>query len=79
MPVPPLKGDSIRRSTVLPYLEAHHYEADRDHAGMYFTEHDINGEWKGGRGRVFFGFCTNIIQVGFVYCLLENTERFLTS
>ncbi|XP_065072415.1 serine/threonine-protein kinase stk11 [Ochlerotatus camptorhynchus] len=44
VPVPPLKGDFIRRSTVLPYLEAHHYEADRDHAGMYFTEHDINEE-----------------------------------
>ncbi|XP_058467062.1 serine/threonine-protein kinase stk11-like [Malaya genurostris] len=44
VPVPPLKGDSIRRSTVLPYLEAHHYEADRDLANVYFTEHDINEE-----------------------------------
>lgn len=44
VPVPPLKGDSLRRSTVLPYLEAHHYEADRDLANMYFTEHDINEE-----------------------------------
>ncbi|XP_058812923.1 serine/threonine-protein kinase stk11 isoform X2 [Topomyia yanbarensis] len=43
VPVPPLKGDSLRRSTVLPYLEAHHYEADRDMANVYFTEHDING------------------------------------
>lgn len=43
VPVPPLKGDSIRRSTVLPYLEAHHYEIDRDY-GVYFTEHDINEE-----------------------------------
>lgn len=42
--MPPLKGDSTRRSTVLPYLEAHHYEVDRDYAGVYFTEHDINGE-----------------------------------
>ncbi|XP_021693314.1 serine/threonine-protein kinase stk11 [Aedes aegypti] len=44
VPVPPLKGDSTRRSTVLPYLEAHHYEVDRDYAGVYFTEHDINEE-----------------------------------
>ncbi|XP_053687343.1 serine/threonine-protein kinase stk11 [Sabethes cyaneus] len=44
VPVPPLKGDSIRRSTVLPYLEAHHYETDRDMGNVYFTEHDLNEE-----------------------------------
>lgn len=44
VPIPPLKGDAIRRSTVLPYLEAHHYEADRELANVYFTEHDINEE-----------------------------------
>lgn len=44
VPVPPLKGDRLRRSTVLPYLEAHHYEADRDLGNVYFTEHDINEE-----------------------------------
>uniref|UniRef100_A0A8D8HEK6 Serine/threonine-protein kinase STK11 n=2 Tax=Culex pipiens TaxID=7175 RepID=A0A8D8HEK6_CULPI len=44
VPIPPLKGDALRRSTVLPYLEAHHYEAERDLANVYFTEHDINEE-----------------------------------
>lgn len=44
VPIPPLKGDVIRRSTVLPYLEAHHYETDRELANVYFTEHDINEE-----------------------------------
>lgn len=44
VPVPPLKGDCLRRSSVLPYLEAHHYETDRDLGNMYFTEHDINEE-----------------------------------
>lgn len=44
VPIPPLKGDAIRRSTVLPYLEAHHYETDRELANVYFTEHDINEE-----------------------------------
>lgn len=44
VPIPPLKGDALRRSTVLPYLEAHHYETDRDLANVYFTEHDINEE-----------------------------------
>ncbi|XP_055635621.1 serine/threonine-protein kinase stk11 [Toxorhynchites rutilus septentrionalis] len=44
VPIPALKGDRLRRSTVLPYLEAHHYEAERDLANMYFTEHYINEE-----------------------------------
>lgn len=48
VPIPPLKGDALRRSTVLPYLEAHHYEAERDLANVYFTEHDINGELGAG-------------------------------
>lgn len=42
MPFPPLKTDQIRRSTVLPYLEAFHYANDRDNEDVYFTEHDIN-------------------------------------
>lgn len=41
VPFPPLKGDHLRRSTVLPYLEAYHYAAD-DNEEVYFTEHDIN-------------------------------------
>lgn len=42
VPFPPLKTDQIRRSTVLPYLEAFHYAHDRDNEDVYFTEHDIN-------------------------------------
>uniref|UniRef100_A0A2M4CZ85 Serine/threonine-protein kinase STK11 n=1 Tax=Anopheles darlingi TaxID=43151 RepID=A0A2M4CZ85_ANODA len=42
VPIPPLKGDWHRCSTVLPYLIAHHYEGDRDMPAVYFTEHDIN-------------------------------------
>ncbi|CAO1420575.1 unnamed protein product [Diamesa hyperborea] len=40
--IPPLKGDSLRSSTVLPYLESYHY--DRDLNNVYFTEHDLNGK-----------------------------------
>lgn len=40
VPIPPLKGDWNRCSTVLPYLLAHHYEKDRDMP--YYTEHDVN-------------------------------------
>lgn len=42
VPVPPLKGDPWRCSTVLPYLEAYHYQLDRDAEDVYFTEHDLN-------------------------------------
>ncbi|XP_055678076.1 serine/threonine-protein kinase stk11 [Lutzomyia longipalpis] len=42
IPFPPLKGDELRRSTVLPYLEAYHYATDRDNEDVYFTEHDLN-------------------------------------
>lgn len=42
VPVPPLKGDPWRCSTVLPYLEAYHYQHDRDTQAVYFTEHDMN-------------------------------------
>lgn len=44
IPVPPLKGDPLRCSTVLPYLESYHYQADRDADDVYFTEHDLNRE-----------------------------------
>lgn len=44
VPIPPLKGDWQRCSTVLPYLIAHHYESDRDMPPVYYTEHDINEE-----------------------------------
>uniref|UniRef100_A0A182JB42 Serine/threonine-protein kinase STK11 n=1 Tax=Anopheles atroparvus TaxID=41427 RepID=A0A182JB42_ANOAO len=44
VPIPPLKGDWQRCSTVLPYLIAHHYEGDRDMPAVYYTEHDINEE-----------------------------------
>lgn len=37
-----LLGDSLRSSTVLPYLESYHY--DRDLNNVYFTEHDLNGK-----------------------------------
>lgn len=42
IPIPPLKNDELRCSTVLPYLEAFHYETDRE--DVYFTEHDLNQE-----------------------------------
>lgn len=42
VPVPALKGDPLRCSTVLPYLEAYHYQLDRDVEDVYFTEHDLN-------------------------------------
>lgn len=41
VPVPPLKGDSVRSSTVLPYLESYHYDKSND---VFFTEHDLNGK-----------------------------------
>uniref|UniRef100_A0A1A9UEM7 non-specific serine/threonine protein kinase n=1 Tax=Glossina austeni TaxID=7395 RepID=A0A1A9UEM7_GLOAU len=44
IPIPPLKNDKYRRSTVLPYLDAYHYEAERDFEEVYFTEHDLNRE-----------------------------------
>lgn len=40
--MPPLKGDVVRSSTVLPYLESYHYESRQ--SNVYFTEHDLNGE-----------------------------------
>lgn len=72
MPIPPLKGDALRRSTVLPYLEAHHYEAERDLANVYFTEHDINGEL--GAGREWCECCqyTNRFCVRSLNILIEN-------
>lgn len=42
IPIPPLKNDKYRRSTVLPYLDAYHYETERDLEEVYFTEHDLN-------------------------------------
>lgn len=51
VPFPPLKADKIRRSTVLPYLEAFHYADDRDNEDVYFTEHDINRKWRGGEAK----------------------------
>lgn len=42
IPIPPLKNDRYRRSTVLPYLDAYHYETERDLEEVYFTEHDLN-------------------------------------
>lgn len=44
VPTPPLKGDPYRRSTVLPYLEAYHYETDHELEDVYYTEHDLNAE-----------------------------------
>jgi len=43
VPVPPLNGDNIRSSTVLPYLESYHYE-NRQSSNVFFTEHDLNEE-----------------------------------
>lgn len=43
IPVPPLKGDCLRSSTVLPYLESYHYE-NRQNSNVFFTEHDLNGK-----------------------------------
>lgn len=46
VPVPPLRGDSLRSSTVLPYLESYHYETNRQNPNnVFFTEHDLNGEF----------------------------------
>lgn len=43
IPVPPLKGDALRCSTVLPYLESYHYQADSNSdSDVYYTEHDLN-------------------------------------
>lgn len=44
IPIPPLKNDKYRRSTVLPYLDAFHYETEYDQEDNYFTEHDLNQE-----------------------------------
>lgn len=46
IPIPPLKNDKYRRSTVLPYLDAYHYETERDLEEVYFTEHDLNRKFK---------------------------------
>lgn len=40
--VPPLRGDELRSSTVLPYLDAYHYGTD-DMEQDYYTEHDLTG------------------------------------
>lgn len=45
VPFPPLKADTIRRSTVLPYLEAFHYANDNDIEDVYYTEHDMNRKY----------------------------------
>lgn len=48
--VPPLKGDPLRCSTVLPYLESYHYNqtdgggARDDDDEVYYTEHDLSGK-----------------------------------
>ncbi|EDX13043.1 GD18919 [Drosophila simulans] len=42
IPIPPLKGDKYRNSTVIPYLEAYHYGTQEE--DVYFTEHDVNQE-----------------------------------
>ncbi|KAH8331148.1 hypothetical protein KR067_012103, partial [Drosophila pandora] len=42
IPIPPLKGDKYRSSTVVPYLEAYHYGSEQE--DVYFTEHDVNQE-----------------------------------
>lgn len=44
IPIPPYKNDKYRRSTVLPYLDAFHYENEYDQEDNYFTEHDLNQE-----------------------------------
>lgn len=45
VPIPPLRGDELRNSTVLPYLQSYHYDTSRDTlSNVYFTEHDLNGE-----------------------------------
>lgn len=49
IPVPPLRGDSLRSSTVLPYLESYHYE-NRQNQNVFFTEHDLNGEFYESEG-----------------------------
>lgn len=42
IPVPPMKGDPFRCSTVLPCLEAYHYQIESGDEDVYFTEHDLN-------------------------------------
>ncbi|XP_037030806.1 serine/threonine-protein kinase STK11 isoform X2 [Bradysia coprophila] len=42
IPVPPMKGDPFRCSTVLPCLEAYHYQIESGDDEVYFTEHDLN-------------------------------------
>lgn len=42
VPVPPLRNDELRSSTVLPYLDAYHYGTD-DMEQDYYTEHDLSG------------------------------------
>lgn len=44
VPVPPLRNDPLRSSTVLPYLHSYHYDTSRDNlTNIYFTEHDLQG------------------------------------
>lgn len=40
--MPPMKGDPFRCSTVLPCLEAYHYQLESGDDDVYFTEHDLN-------------------------------------
>lgn len=42
--IPPLRGDELRSSTVLPYLDAYHYGTD-DMEQDYYTEHDLTGSF----------------------------------
>jgi serine/threonine-protein kinase 11 len=41
--VPPLKGDCLRNSTVLSYLENYHYDHRQNH-NVFSLEHETNGE-----------------------------------
>lgn len=61
IPVPPLKGDSLRSSTVLPYLESYHYE-NRQSNNVFFTEHDLNGK-SGERTLAFTHLNTSFSQL----------------
>lgn len=60
IPIPPLKNDKYRRSTVLPYLDAYHYEAERDLEEVYFTEHDLNRVYIKNLGITFLPLTTFI-------------------
>lgn len=48
VPIPPLLGDTLRNSTVLPYLQNYHYHLSQDNlTNIYFTEHEYNGKHNG--------------------------------